>query len=183
MNDVSKSLSLQLLVLRCQTGDENAFAMIIEQFHPRLSYFVRKMLADRHQVEDVMQNVWFDVFRQIGRLRDPAAFPTWAYRIARDHVYRLHRNVRLPTVELNEGTSTIAVDEVEHFQSEDARQIHQSLDKLSPEHREVLILRFLDELKYDEIAEITNCEIGTVKSRIHYAMRAIKQILKQEYEP
>jgi RNA polymerase sigma-70 factor (ECF subfamily) len=182
MNDVSKSLSLQILVLRCQTGDESAFATILEQFHPRLSYFVRKMLDDPHQVDDVMQNVWLDVFRRIGQLRNPAAFSTWAYRIARDHVYRLHRKVRLPTAELNEGDAAIAVDETDSFGSEDARRIHESLDELSREHREVLMLRFLDELNYEEIAEITNCEIGTVKSRVHYAKRALKHILKQEHE-
>ncbi len=182
MSDVSKSLALQILVLRCQTGDELAFATIVKQFHPRLSYFVRKMLTDPHQVDDVLQNVWLDVFRRIRALRNPAAFSTWAYRIARDHVYRLHRKPRLQTAELNDGDAAMAADEVDSFRPEDARRIHESLDRLSPEHREVLVLRFLDELNYEEIAEITDCEIGTVKSRIHYAKRALKQILERENE-
>ena len=182
MSHVFESLSLQILVLRCQTGDEAAFAEIVARFQPRLSYFVRKMLADPHKVDDVMQNVWLDVFRRIRSLRNPAAFSTWAYRIARDHVYRLHRAPRLQTAELHEADAATAGDEADSFRPEDARRIHELLDQLSPEHREVLVLRFLDELNYKEIAAITDCEIGTVKSRVHYAKRALKHILQREDE-
>lgn len=182
MSDVSKSLALQVLVLRCQTGDEAAFAKIVATFHPRLSYFVRKMLAGSHRADDVLQNVWLDVFRGLKSLRKPQAFSTWIYRIARDHVYRLHRKRKLQIVELNDGDATTATDAAEPFRPEDVAAIHNSLDRLSPEHREVLALRFLEELNYEEIAEITSSEIGTVKSRLHYAKRAIKQLLERENE-
>eukprot|EP00913_Durusdinium_trenchii_P028402 g26630.t1 len=167
-----------ILVLRCQTGDEAAFAQIVERFHPRVAYFVRKMLADTHRVEDVLQNVWLDVFRGIRSLRNPDALSTWLFRVARDHVYRLHRKRKIATTELN--VNDVASDEVPTFQPEDASRIHDALDRLSPEHREVLVLRFLDDLNYAQIAEITSCEIGTVKSRMHYAKRALKQILERE---
>jgi RNA polymerase sigma-70 factor, ECF subfamily len=183
MRDVSESLALQILVLRCQTGDESAFAEIVSRFQPRLSYFVRKLLNDAHLADDVLQNVWLDVFRGLKSLRNPAAFSTWAYRIARDHVYRLHRKRRLNTVALNDGDMANATDEVNHFRLEDVAKIHTSLNQLSVEHREVLVLRFLEELNYEEIAEITSSEIGTVKSRLHYAKRALKQFLEKENEP
>lgn len=183
MSGVSDSLSIQILVLRCQTGDEVAFGRIVERFHKRLSYFVRKMLADSHRVDDVLQNVWFDVFRKIRTLRNPEAFSTWVYRIARDHVYRLHRKRRLPTEPLQEANISAEESALEGFSAEDCGQVHAALDLLSAPHREVLMLRFLDELDYEQIAEIVGCEIGTVKSRLHYAKRALKQILERERVP
>src|SRR5215211_9442137 len=80
-----------LLVLRCQTGDEAAFAELIERYHPRLKTFLAQMLRDPHAAEDVLQDVWLDVFRGVGKLRDVAAFPAWVYRVTRDRAYRLLR--------------------------------------------------------------------------------------------
>jgi RNA polymerase sigma-70 factor (ECF subfamily) len=79
------------------------------------------------------------------------------------------------------------IDEADHaatatgdegFAEEDARRVHAALDKLSAGHREVLLLRFIEDLSYEEIAQVTGCHIGTVRSRIHYA----KRLLRREME-
>src|SRR2546430_16872895 len=68
----------RLLVLRCQTGDEAAFAEIVGLYHPRLRRFLRRMLDDDvHAADDALQDVWFDVFRGVGKLRDGGAFAPW----------------------------------------------------------------------------------------------------------
>jgi RNA polymerase sigma-70 factor (ECF subfamily) len=69
------------------------------------------------------------------------------------------------------------------FSAEDAQRIHVALDGLAPEHREVLVLRFVEDMSYDEIAEATECPLGTVRSRIYYAKRALRRAMERTGEP
>jgi RNA polymerase sigma-70 factor (ECF subfamily) len=79
---------------------------------------------------------------------------------------------------LIDNVDVAAGNAVDDFSADDAERIHTALDKLSPEHREVLLLRFVEDLPYEQIAQITDCNLGTVKSRIHYA----KRLLRREVE-
>ena len=72
----------------------------------------------------------------------------------------------------------IAEKEDDTFSAEDAKRIHAALDRLEPAQREVLVLRFLEELSYDEIGQIVDCPLGTVRSRIHYAKAALRRLLE-----
>src|SRR5437764_12711173 len=81
----------RVLVLRCQAGDEAAFADLVGRYHPRLRYYLRKMLPDPQAVEDAVQDVWLAVFRALPRLADLGAFRPWLYRMARDRVAREFR--------------------------------------------------------------------------------------------
>src|SRR5204862_290015 len=74
----------RLLVLRCQAGDEAAFAELVQRYHARLRYFLAQLLADEHAAEDALQDVWLDVLRRAGQLRDHGEFRAWSYRMARD---------------------------------------------------------------------------------------------------
>lgn len=179
MHDAADLLYQRLLVLRCQTGDEAAFSELCQRYSPPLRYYLRKMLGQRAgEADDLLQDVWLDVFKHLPRLADPAAFPAWIYRIARDRALR-HLRKRWP------GASTLVEEAVAEesaepeFTAEDSRRVHAALDELPPEHREVLLLRFLEELSYDEIARVIELPLGTVRSRIHYAKRALKQILER----
>jgi RNA polymerase sigma-70 factor (ECF subfamily) len=174
-------LAEQLLVLRCQVGDERAFEQIVAAYSSRLRYYLVKLIGNREAADDVLQDVWFDAYRGIRRLHDPTAFRAWIYRIARDRAYRLLRRAR-PQRRLVE-TEDLATGETDvEFTEEDAEQIHQALDTLSPEHCEVLLLRFIEELSYDEIASATRCSVGTVKSRIHYAKQKLRQTIEKELD-
>src|SRR4051812_44770159 len=88
MTDTADELYERLLVLRCQAGDEAAFAELVERYQPRLRYYLRKMLAGTDRADDVYQDVWFDVFRAVPRLANPGAFRAWLYRITRDRALR-----------------------------------------------------------------------------------------------
>ena len=106
------------------------------------------------------------------------AFRAWVYRIARDRAFRVLRRARDPCQLADEAD--LATEEVEDdgFSPEDVRRVHEALGRLSPLHRDVLLLRFIEDLPYDDIAQITGCPPGTVKSRIHHA----KRLLRQEME-
>jgi RNA polymerase sigma-70 factor (ECF subfamily) len=179
MPDPADRLYERLLVLRCQTGDETAFAALVEGYSPRLRYYLRKLLdRDADRADDLLQEVWFDVFRGVPRLADPAAFPAWLYRIARDRALRelrKRRPTQRPLVEADLANSTGDVE----FSPEDAARIHTALGKLAPEHREVLVLRFLEAMSYEDIAQIVGAQLGTVKSRLYYAKRALRRVLEE----
>src|SRR6476661_8361916 len=87
----------RLVVIRSQTGDDRAFADLVARYHPRLAYYVLKMSNRPALVDDLLQDVWLDILRGLPTLRDAAAFPAWAYRIARARVYRdLRHRTALP---------------------------------------------------------------------------------------
>jgi RNA polymerase sigma-70 factor (ECF subfamily) len=178
MTDSPQQLREQILVSRCQVGDERAFEEIVAAYGPRLRYYLLKQLGSPEAADDVVQEVWLDVYRGVVRLRRPAAFRAWIYRVARDRAFRVLRRARVPCQLADEAE--IAATEVEEnsFSAEDAQRVHAAIDRLSPLHREVVLLRFIEDLPYDEIAQITGCPPGTVKSRIHHA----KRLLRQEME-
>jgi RNA polymerase sigma-70 factor, ECF subfamily len=168
----------QLLVIRCQTGDDDAFAGLVARYEPRLRYYLRKMGDPPDDVEDRLQDIWFDVVRGVGRLADPRAFPAWLYRIARARTALARRRSRPPALPLDEADLGEEVNGDE-FGEEDAARVHAALNDLAAEHREVLVLRFLEGMSYDQIAEVVGEPLGTVKSRIHYAKRALRAVLER----
>jgi RNA polymerase sigma-70 factor (ECF subfamily) len=178
MIDPVELLYERVLVVRCQAGDEAAFEELMERYAPRLRYFLRKVVGD--PAEDVLQEVWLDVFRGLPRLADPQAFRAWIYRIARDRAFGHLRKSKYQEQSLGEiDVLDESADEGE-FSPEDAARIHAALGDLPLEQREVLVLRFLEEMSYDEIARVTSQPLGTVRSRIHYGKRALKRALQED---
>lgn len=180
MASTTDQLYERLLVVRSQAGDEAAFEELVIRYSPRLRYYLRKMLGDVGAADDAVQDVWIDVFRQVHRLVDAVAFPAWLYRIARDRAYRQIRRSHRKHQPLNDAV--LAEDtssEEDVLSAEEAEEIHKALDTLAPEHREVLVFRFLEEMSYEAIAEVTACPVGTVRSRLHYAKRALRQALER----
>jgi RNA polymerase sigma-70 factor (ECF subfamily) len=149
-------------------------------FNPALGYYIRRLLGKEHLAADVQQEIWFSVVRNLPRLKNPEAFAVWIYRIAHSKVmnHLLRGNSSLPLDENDD----YAADEPEDFTPADAARIHAGLDQLSPIHREVLLLRFMEDLSYEQIAEIAGCSVGTVRSRLHNAKRDLRHILEKAYE-
>jgi RNA polymerase sigma-70 factor (ECF subfamily) len=170
----AQQLYEQTLVVRSQLGDEAAFRELLELYAPRLFAFVNKMISS-DQVDDLMQEIWISVYRGLPGLRDSGSFHPWLFRIARDRVYREYRKRRLPLQSIDE---TVVEDQSAPEAPEedfDREQLRQQLQNLSPEHREVLILHYLEEMSYDDIARVTGANLGTVRSRLHYAKRILKR--------
>jgi len=176
--DVNDRLVEQVIILRCQTGDKNAFAELIERYQAPLRYFISHLSSNSEVTEDIFQDIWLTVIRRIYSLKSTEAFSTWLYRIARNKVYQqLRRKHKLS--ELHENVLAPNDTEDDVFSPEDAAKIHRCLKKLRPEHKEVLMLRFLEQMPYHEIAQVINCGLGTVKSRIYYAKLALKKEMEK----
>jgi RNA polymerase sigma-70 factor, ECF subfamily len=177
MTGAAERLHEQLLVLRCQAGDEDAFEELVARYHPRLRYYLRHILPRADHADDVLQEVWLAVFRALPRLADPAALAAWLYRIARDRASVQWRG-RRPERFLDVADLVEEPSQNNEFHQEDAQEIHASLDQLTPEQREILVLRFLEDMTYQEIARVTGCPIGTVRSRLYYAKSALRQAIE-----
>ncbi|QEH38403.1 ECF RNA polymerase sigma factor SigE [Aquisphaera giovannonii] len=181
MSNPADQLYERLLVLRFQAGDEVAFAELVARYAPRLRYFLRKLLGDHHAAEDALQEAWLDVTRSISRLGDAGAFAAWVYRIARDRASRrLRRKGRVVATIDGEGPACEPSDDDPLLSAERAEAIHAALDRLSPEHREALVLRFLEGMSYEDMSRVVGRPTGTVRSRLHYARRALRDALERE---
>ncbi len=177
MNSSDKLIE-QVLILRCQIGDKDALAELIERYEAPLRYFISRLSANPETAEDIFQDTWLTVIRRIQSLKKTGAFSTWLYRIARNKVYQQFRRKR----KLSELDQNIAVPnntENDVFSPEDAVKVHRCLKELLPEYREVLMLRFLEQMSYEQISQVINCRLGTVKSRIHYAKLALKKEMEK----
>jgi len=142
-----------------------------------LLYYVIKITGSRDAALDVLQEVWVRAFRGIRKLKDPGAVRPWLYSIAHgisvDHLRRM--SVRTDNEVTGIEIADVASEET--FTPDDAAAVHRALDELQPVHREVLVLFFLEEFSIAEISEATRCPEGTVKSRLHYAKKALRTII------
>jgi RNA polymerase sigma-70 factor, ECF subfamily len=180
MTDPADELYERVLVVRCQAGDPAALAELVDRYQPRLRYYLHKMLAGSPAAEDAAQDVWYDVVRAVPRLANPGAFRAWLYRIARDRAWRVLRR-RPPPHRPIDDVEVASNGVADEFTAEDAARVHAALDTLAPEHREVMVLRFIEDMSYNDIARVAGCPVGTVRSRLHHAKRALRRVLEGIY--
>ena len=184
MASTPEALYEQTLVIRSQLGDEAAFEKLLHQHGPRLLRFTERMMqSSPESVADVVQEIWIAIYRALPRLLDVSKFRSWAFRIARDRIYREYRRRQWPVRAVEEAQLADVPGPVEMDAGIDREAVHRCLDLISPEQREALVLRFFEEMSYEEIAAITGSSIGTVRSRIHYGKAALKEAWKgKSYE-
>ena len=182
LHDDPQQLRERVLVLRAQVGDRAAFHELVALYQERLTYYVHRLVQEWHQSHDILQQIWLDVYRKLGKLQSPSAFRVWLYRIAHARVVTF---IRRQIVD-SEAREQLAVDpiETEHWNDldllENADLVHFALNKLSVIHREVMTLRFLEEMDVKEIARVMECSESTAKSRLHYAKNAMRRIVEEE---
>jgi RNA polymerase sigma-70 factor, ECF subfamily len=159
-----------LLVQRAAGGDVGAFEMLVRRYQLGVFRLCVRMLEDRQAAEDAAQDVFLVAWRSMGRFRGEAKFSTWLYRIATNRCLRELRRRRAPTVELPEGLA--ATEGVPHLVVEAAEglaAVGAAMGRLSLEQRVALLLREVEGLSYDQIAEVLGVSVAAVKSRIYRA--------------
>lgn len=172
-------LRLHFAVLRCQAGDEQALAQLIDWFAERTLRYLEGLVGP--DAEDVQQEVWLSVYRGIRSLHDPRAFRTWLFRTTRHHAidFLRRRKRELRLLELAAVEAAVPDEpEEDGDMAIDREVLHAAIEGLPPAQREVLLLRYRDDLSYAEIATVVGCPIGTVRTRLHHAKRKLYQLLR-----
>ncbi len=169
------------IALRCQHGEPGAFADLVREMERPLLYFAQKLVNNQDTALDVLQEVWLKAFRTIRRLENPRSVRGWLYRLTRglaiDQIRKEVAEERRERVRAEEMPDSC---EEPSFTEEDATALHRALDTLDVKHREVLVLHFLEEMTLTEVGDVLGCPAGTVKSRLHYAKRALQAALRGE---
>ena len=181
----------QKLVEKAQKGDKKAFGMLVEKYQRRLNRLLSRMVRDQSEIEDIVQDSFIKAYRAINNFRGDSAFYTWLYRIgintAKNHLVKLGKRPK--------AMNDVEIEDIENFEdAQDLRNletpessmmssqivtaVNQTIEALPDELKQAISLREMDGLSYEEIADLMNCPIGTVRSRIFRAREAIAEKLK-----
>lgn len=160
-------------VYRCRQGDETALALLIGRHRNRLVRTATNLLRDRHEAEDVSQEAFLKAFREIHRLRDDRAFSGYLYRIC---VRLCMDRLRLKKAEPSEFDT---VTDHDGGAVENRVVIEKLLSQLPYDLRTTLVLREIEQLSYEEVAEVMHVPIGTVRSRLHTAREKFRKLWQE----
>ena len=181
----------QKLVEKAQRGDKKAFSMLVEKYQRRLNRLLSRMVRDQSEIEDIVQDSFIKAYRAINSFRGDSAFYTWLYRIgintAKNHLVKLGKRPK--------AMNDVEIEEIENFKdapdlrnqeppettmmsNEIVTSVNQTIEALPTELKEAISLREMEGLSYEEIADLMNCPIGTVRSRIFRAREVIAEKLK-----
>lgn len=183
------------LVELAQNGDSAAFGELIES-HERLVYnVVYRMLTNHEDAKDISQEVFLKAYRYLNKFDGKASFSTWLYRIAvNTSIDELRKRKGKETVslekEIDSGDGMLKKEyadnsagvEEQVMVKESMANIKQAMENLSSEHRVIITLRDFEGLSYTEISEITQTSLGTVKSRLARARKALKDLIIEGWE-
>jgi len=180
----------QELVQRVQRGDKTAFDLLVAKYQRKIGSLVSRFVYDHAEVADITQEVFIKAYRAIGDFRGDSAFYTWLYRIAvntaKNHLVSMGRRPPATDIEAEEAEQSSighsmqvhATPEGQLLTREIAETVSRSIEGLPEDLRTAITLRELDGLSYEEIAQVMDCPIGTVRSRIFRAREAIDEALK-----
>jgi RNA polymerase sigma-70 factor (ECF subfamily) len=167
-------------------GNTAAFGDLVRKYQDRLFHSISHVLGSAQDAEDVVQESFVQAFLKLESFKRTAAFYTWVYRIAFNTAISLRRrkSARISIDHLHSETGEEPPDpgpppDDRMRQQERSEQVQTALAGLAEEHRIVLVLREMDDLSYEAIAEILDVPVGTVRSRLHRARSQLKEHLKQ----
>lgn len=166
------------LMEQVRAGEVSQLGLLFERRHAALYNFFLRSCGDRAASEDLVQEVFLRILRYRHTFRGESKFSVWMYSIARntfaDH-YRKRRRER-PLTEREEHYAHPDPLALENLAEQDEHALlHQALARLTPEKREALVLSRFQELKYEEIAEMLGCPVGTIKARVHWALKDLRE--------
>lgn len=162
---------------RAQRGEGKAFSELVRRYQDRVYRFLLRLTRSQDDARDLTQDTFMRAYQGIDRWRPEALFRTWLFRIARNAAFDLlRRDKRVEFVELEEDADiadTAAGPDAVMETAQRYRLLETVLERMPAEHREILLLREIEEMSYEEIAQVLELNIGTVKSRIARARAAL----------
>jgi RNA polymerase sigma-70 factor, ECF subfamily len=180
----------QVLVERAQQGDKRAFELLVIKYHRKLGRLLSRMVRDAAEVEDITQETFIKAYRALPGFRGESAFYTWLYRIgvntAKNYLVAHKRQPVSSDVQAEDAENyaegdllrDIATPDAELQTKQIAKAVNEAVDALPDELRTAITLREIEGMSYEEIAQLMECPIGTVRSRIFRAREAIAERIR-----
>jgi RNA polymerase sigma-70 factor, ECF subfamily len=191
---LSEAENDQQLVRKVQAGDKRAFDLLVLKYQHKIFGLISRYVSDSHEVQDVAQEAFIKAYRALPKFRGDSAFYTWLYRIAintaKNHLVSRGRRPPGSDVEVEDaeyydtGSALRDVDTPENqlFKQELEDVVNRAIGELPDDLRSAVTLREFDGLSYEEIADIMDCPVGTVRSRIFRAREAIDKQVRAQLE-
>ena len=179
--ELDTALTDEAIAVRVQAGQQELFGMLMERYEPKLSRYGRKFLSSPDNIEDIVQDVFISAFQNIQSFDPSRRFSPWIYRIAHNaYVNALKKMSHVPITlfdfdALVSHTVYEDPDELEREQKDIKAMNESSLEKVSSKYKEVLLLRYYEDMDYKEMAEVLEVPIGTVSIRLKRAREALKK--------
>lgn len=174
----SEQIFDELLIIRCQERDEEAISLLWNRWHPRILKWSFDFLKNDDLASEIAQESWISIFKGIGKLKDPALFRFWAYKIVQrrsaDYIRKVQRERELTTeleYEFKGANEPSSHSEVE--------LMLKAIKELPPMQQEMLRLFYLEKFSVKEIANMTSLPEGTIKSRLFHSRQQLKSKLKE----
>jgi RNA polymerase sigma-70 factor, ECF subfamily len=178
------------LIAESLKGETAAFGTLVRRYQDRLYNTVYRLVDNAEDAQDVVQEAFLHAYQALDSFKGDSLFFTWLYRIAVNTAIS-HKRKRRIVLSLNAGRNGESglepLDDSEATQPghaleqvEQERRIQKALNQLSPEHRSVLVLKDMEGQKYEEMAEILQVPIGTIRSRLHRARTELREVLQRE---
>ncbi len=162
---------------------EQAFGHIVDSYAERLYWHVRRFVCSHDDTNDLIQDIFIKAWTALPRFRGDSQIFTWLYRIATNEVLNHLRRQKFRALVSFESVSLMLerkIDEDTHFNGDELqRELHKAIQKLPEKQRIVFCLRYFDEMKYEEISEITDTSVGALKASYHHAYNKIKEQLQK----
>lgn len=162
---------------------EESFRGIVDAYTERLYWHVRRFLCSHDDTNDLLQDIFIKIWTALDSFRGESRLYTWIYRIATNEVLNHLRKQKFRSyLSFESASATLEkkIDEDPHFNGNDLqRELHKSIQRLPEKQRTVFNLRYFDELKYEEISEITGTSVGALKASYHHAYNKIKDDLQK----
>lgn len=183
------TLTDEQLVIECKK-DQRHFAVLVERYVPKLTHYIRRRsLATSDDIEDLLQNVFIKVYRNINEYDTSLLFSSWIYRITHNEMIDWYRREkRRATLSIDDEAHDIVSklftddDHVGRVSSAEQKQlVIDAVNKLDDKYKDILLLRFFEEKSYEEIADILTIPPGTVAVRINRAKKQLEKILTQQH--
>lgn len=179
------------LIADCLNGDQDAFGILVLRYQDRLHAAVHRLVCNSDDALDIVQEAFLHAYQHLGSFKGDAQLFTWLYRIAMN-VAISHRRKRRPVLRIvgtdgepvHEPADESGGSQPSHGleQTDRQRVIQRALSMCSAEHRAVLVLKDMEGMKYEEMAEVLGVPIGTIRSRLHRARLELREILSRAEE-
>jgi len=162
--------------------DSKSFSILVKENQEKVYFFVRRMVLDHDDTNDVVQNTFIKAWKGIHSFRQEAKFSTWLTRIAyNESINFIQKRNRQNNIPIDEYSSNLpsVLEADKYYSGDDIQKLLQSaLASLPEKQKAVFIMKYYKELKYDDISEITGTSVGALKASYHLAVKKIEKILK-----